>query len=290
MKPAKYKRERELSIWEQPVQDSWYVVAGDPAFGHDEKNNNSAAQVLRCFADGIDQVAEYASATIQPHHFAWLLWTLVGYYGSKAGSQVMTICELNGPGEEVWRQYNQTPALVRGYLRDSARERGLDGIFQSARNYIYSRSDSMGAGHNYQWVTSQQRKVQIMEACRNYMHNGILIVNSAEALDEMRTITRDGDKIGAEGRNRDDRTFSLALGVRAWDEKIRRQMAAANRTKEAERAKLSMTIEDQVTLWNRNTMKGFLLARETDRLAHQQIMQRAAWRNARRQIPTGRRW
>lgn len=294
MQPPRNRREIELRIWEEPVQDSYYVVAADPAFGHDEKNNNSAAQVMRCYADAIDQVAEYASASIQPHHFAWLLWTLVGYYGSRAGNQVMMICELNGPGEEVWRQYAATRLIVQnGYLRAAAREKGIADIFSNARNYIYGRSDSMTSGSNYMWKTSTQVKVQIMEACRNYFHNGVLGVNSMEALEEMRTVTRDGDTIGAEKDNRDDRTFALALGVRAWDEKIRRGLIAGNRTKEAERAKLSMRIEDQYALYTRNMLDSFFRTKAAVRNQDRMAAQRAGWRSGagvRRSAPTGRRW
>ena len=293
MQPARTRRETDFRIWEEPAQDSWYVVSGDPAFGHDENNNNSAAQVLRCYADGLDQVAEFASATIQPHQFAWLLWTLVGYYGSKPGSQVLMICELNGPGEEVWRQYNAVPMIVRnGYLRKAADDKGIANIFQNARTYIHQRSDSMSAGHVYQWVTNSQRKVQIMEGCRNYLHTGLLTVNSVEALEEMRTITRDGDTIGAENRNRDDRTFALALGVRGWDEKIRRQMIAGNRTKAAERAKFSMSIQDQWDLFHRNNLATFFKKKEQDRMSLQMMRVRAGWRAGvgQHRAPTGRRW
>ncbi len=280
MLPARTRREVDFRIWEEPAQDSWYVVSGDPAFGHNEENNNSAAQVLRCYADGIEQVAEYASATIQPHQFAWLLWTLVGYYGLKPNARVLMICELNGPGEEVWRQYNAVPALIRGagYLRKAAEEKGIANIFQNARMYIHQRSDSMSMGNVYQWKTHSQNKVQVMEACRNYMHTGLLTVNSVETLEEMRTITRDGDTIGAENRNRDDRTFALALGIRAWDEKIRRPLIAGNRTKEAERAKLSMSVADQWSLFQKNTMANFFKRKEQERGVLQRVLSHASWR------------
>lgn len=288
--PSKTRREVEFRMWEEPAINSWYVVAADPAFGHDEKNNNSAAQVLRCYADGIEQVGEYASATIQPHQFAWLLWTLVGYYGSRPGNQVMMICELNGPGEEVWRQYQSTRLVVQnGYLRESARDKGIADIFNNARNYIYARSDSMSVGHNYQFKTALQLKVQIMEAVRGYLHNGILTIRSMEAIEEMRTITRDGDTIGAENNNRDDRTFALALGVRAWDEKIRRGMIAGNRTKEAERAKLSMSIQDQASLWSRNMLENFFANKNKARV-QQQRYARPVSRNPLRSPIGQRRW
>ncbi len=294
MQPAKTRREVEFRIWEEPVADSIYIVSADPAFGHDERNNNSAAQVLRCYADGIDQVAEYASASIQPHHFAWLLWTLIGYYGStKTGCRVYFILEINGPGEEVWRQFQSTEQIVRnGYLRTAAREKGIADIFQNAQKYIYTRSDSMNAGQSWQWKTHEQNKVQIMEACRNYFHNGSFLVRSMEMIEEMRTITRDGDSIGAENFNRDDRTFSAALGIRAWDERARRPMIAGNRTKQAERAKLSLTIEDQWTIFHRQKLTDFFTVKERARTQMRLTDTRAAWRAGVgvRRPQTGRRW
>ena len=293
IQPSRTYREVELRMWEEPVQDSWYVVAADPAFGHDEENNESAAQVLRCYADGIDQVAEYASATIQPHHFAWLICTLIGYYGSKPNNQVMFACELNGPGEEVWRQYNMVRTEVQvGYLRQAAEAKGLSEMFRTARSYIFQRSDSMSAGHAYQWVTNQQRKVQMMEAGRNYLHNGIFVPRSLDMLTEMRAITRDGDKIGAENRRRDDRTFAAFLGIRAWDDKIRRAMIAGNRTREAERAKRSLSMQDLSALYQKNMLENFFKAKQMARTNQNLMMARAGWRSGigARRAPLQRRW
>lgn len=292
MTSARTMREVEFRVWEEPATEACYVVAADPAFGRDERNNNSAAQVLRCYADGVDQVAEYASSTIMPHQFAWLLWTIIGYYGSSMpGCTVMFITEINGPGEEVWRQFQSTENIVRnGYLRQAARDRGIADIFNNARKYIYGRSDSMSSGSNFQFKTNGQNKVQLMEACRNFFHNGLLSVRSIDALDEMRTITRDGDSIGAEGSNRDDRTFALALGIRAWDERVRRAMVAGNRTKKAELAKINMSIEDQWNIFRASQLSSFFKEKATARLQHTQALARQGWRNGGRQPPTGRRW
>ena len=291
MKLSRTRRELELMLWEEPASDSVYVVAGDPAFGHDEENDHSSAQVLRCFADGIDQVAEYESGTIQPHQFAWLLWTLVGYYGSKSNNQVGMICELNGPGEEVWRQYQATQRIVQqGYLQQSAREKGIADIFNNARSYIYTRSDSMSVGHAWQFKTNLQSKVQILEAERNYFHNGTLIVRSPRTLEQMKGVTRDGDSIAAEGRNRDDHPFAMALGVRYWEDRFRRMLNAANRTRAAERARLSVSIEDQWALWSRNTLGDFFKRKEAERGLAMQVAVREAWRNAHRRRRSQRRW
>jgi LAGLIDADG DNA endonuclease family protein len=619
--PSRTRREIDLRVWEEPVQDGVYVIAGDPAFGHDEKNANSCAQVMRGYADGIDQIAEFASASIQPHHFAWLLWTLIGYFGAKPGARVLMICEINGPGEEVWRQYASTKLLVQqGYLRGPAREKGIADIFANVSSYIYQRSDSMNTGHVYQWKclaldtpiptpagwtrmgeveignivfddlgqrcrvtgtspvqlgrdcyrvtfddkssivadadhlweideskegyekkrvvptielrentaitvaqplelpdldlpvhpyalgvwlgdgyskmgricgghadlveilqhlskfgytpgifgidkrtglrsthlsrlhrelqqekllmnkhippqflrgsyeqrlwllqglmdtdgsivnrqasftttreriadgfaelirslgmkakfcvrnrnlvvngesrvcetayqfvftpyddtppfrlarkrdrvgrrvsprllrsrrhkvvsvervpsvpvrciavdspsrlylagfgmvpthnTNTQNKIQILEAERNYLNNRVFRVSSMDLLEEMKTITRDGDTIGAEGADRDDRVFAAALGIRAWDEKLRRNLVATNRTREAERARLSVTIEDQAALWQRNTLEMFFKDKQRKRADEMRALMRSGFRYApRRRLPERR--
>jgi hypothetical protein len=213
----------------------------------------------------------------------------VGYYGSKNGNQVGMIVDINGPGEEVWRHYQTTQRIVQqGYLRHAAREKGISDIFNNARSYIYTRSDSMNAGHSWQFKAQQQLKVQVMEAHRNYFHNGILVVRSARALEQMKGVTRDGDAIGAEGRNRDDHVYAQAMAVRYWEDRFRRGMIAGNRTRAAERAKLSISVEDQWALWNRNTLADFFKRKEAEQLRAAHQMQTAAWRRAAR--PTQRRW
>ena len=280
MRPARYLREVELKLWEEPQGESVYVVGGDPAFGHDEKNNNSCAEVIRCYADGWDQVCEFASATIEPHHFAWLLWTLVAYYGGPAQNIVLMICELNGPGEEVWRQYEQTRRLIRdGYLRTQARELGIGNIAGNIRNYVYTRSDSMQMGHSMMFKTTQQLKVQLMEGFRNNVHNGLAVLRSLDLLEEMKTITREGDKIGAAQQNgRDDRNFAAALCNRGWEERLRRTLIGQNRTREADRVRRAQSVVDRVALFNKNMLGEFFRVKDRQRTqARIAAMQRSRW-------------
>lgn len=287
-KKAINRRDIELRIWEEPMAHSVYIISADPAFGHDEDNDYSAAQVMRCYADGIDQVAEYASASIQPHQFAWLLWTLVGYYGSKAGTTVMDIGELNGPGAELYRQFNMTRTIVQqGYLRQAAQDLGIGNIFNNARHYLYSRVDSILISNNSAWwKTSVQNKVPLMESCRNYLHNGVFRPRSLDLLDEMRSISRNGDKIAADGDNRDDRTFAAALAIWAWDDRLRRGLIAGGRTREAERAKLSMSFTDQYQLFVQNHLDAFFKTKQNAR-------QRQEWESQQRALhgaAGARRW
>ena len=64
--------------------------------------------------------------------------------------------------------------------------------------------------------------------------------------------------------------------MRAWDERIRRGLIAGNRTREAERAKLSLSMEDQWRLWNSNTLAGFFKTKEQGRREQQWAESRAA--------------
>jgi hypothetical protein len=256
--PAKMWRDVDIKVWEEPVHDAVYVVSADPAFGHRPQSNYSAVEVGRCYADQIEQVAEFTSTSTLTHQLAYLLWALVGWYGSMPNSNVLTIIEINGPGESVWREYNMTRAVVQnGYLRPAAREKGLTDVFYNARNYVYQRSDSLHPGHNFHWKTNHQLKVAIMERLRDFVHTGGLVINSADALEEMKAITRDGDEIAGEGSARDDRTMTLAMMVRAWEEKLRRGLIAQNRTKDADVARRRMNVVDQMQLHNRYRITEF---------------------------------
>lgn len=264
--PAKSWRDVELKVWEEPVSEGCYVVAADPAYGRNEFNNNSCAQVLRCFADCLEQAAEFTSPVIEPHHFAWLLWTLVGWYASAHQSDVMIVGELNGSGEAVLREYNATRALLRdGFLRSQVREAGLNNLIHNGRQYVYSRSDSMNPGVNLWWKTTSQLKVAIMDNFRGHFHNDKILIRSYDALEEMKTIAREGDKIEAPSGKRDDRNSALAFAVRAWEDKLRRKLARENRTREADRISRAGSNVDLMSLFHKNLLQDMFRRKEVGR-------------------------
>ena len=154
VQPARNWKETQLKVWEDPVDDAVYVIAIDPAFGHDENNDRSSIQILRAYADCIEQVAEFSDPLTPTNHLAWIVWSLVGWYGAghtgNASNPVHTIFELNGPGDAVWLEFKSVPNIVKnGYLRVEAKEKGIENIFNNVRNYVYTRSDSMGVGSAY---------------------------------------------------------------------------------------------------------------------------------------------
>ncbi|HEV2225095.1 MAG TPA: hypothetical protein VGR84_19035 [Candidatus Acidoferrales bacterium] len=276
---AQYIRETELKLWEEPAGECVYIVSGDPAFGRDENSDNSCAEVIRCFADGWDQVVEFASSLIEPHHFSWLLLSLVSYYATPPQNDVMMICELNGPGEEVWRHYKTTRDLIRdGYLRTQARQMGIGNVAGNVSSYVYTRSDSAHFGNSYQWKTNTQLKVQAMESLRNNFHNGLVSIRSVDALSEMKTIVREGDKIAAGRKGRDDRNFALAMANRAWEERKRSKLVRENRTRAADKVRRTASPVDRLALFNRNMLQDFFSVRQRQRQqARIAAMQRSRW-------------
>ena len=166
-----------------------------------------------------------------------------------------------------------------GYFGKTGEERGLARIQQNVRNYIYTRSDSMSQGQAYQFKTSGQLKVAIFERLRDFTNNGMLRIRSQDTLEEFRTVTREGDPIEAQGSAKDDRVFSMALGVRCWDERARRPLINAKRTRDFETAKRRLSIQDQFQLYNENQFQGFLNGQSTARRRALQAARRQSWRS-----------
>lgn len=277
--PAHNAKSVELKVWEDPVEDSVYIVAADVAFGHSDKNDRSAVQVLRCFADGLDQVAEYAWPLIDSRQFAWVIASLEGWYAGEK-SQVYRIVEINGPGEATWRELQSIKHQIsHGYFGSQLAERGLQNIQKNVRNYMYSRSDSSSPGQCYMWKTTQQLKVAIMERMRDFTNNGMLRIKSQETLEEMRTVAREGDSIEASGTAKDDRVISLAMGIRCWDERVRRSLIASKRTRGNEEARRRMSIKDQVSMYNQSQFDAFLSGKSVARRRAISAMRREAWRS-----------
>lgn len=252
----------ELKIWEPPQQESVYVVAADPAFGSHEDNDRSSIQVLRCYADGCDQVAEYAWPLIGTRPFAWVIMALAGWY-AKEQSDIYLIVELNGPGAAVWDEITSTRQHINaGYQPQEMEDKELANIFWNVKNYVFSRPDSLNAGKALQWKTSggagPSGKVRLMERLRDFTDNGMLKIRSQDSLEEMRSVTRDGDTIAAQGKNKDDRVMGLALGVRCWEERVRRTLSVSQRTRERELAKLRLTPEDRYKMFTSYQFQQFL--------------------------------
>jgi hypothetical protein len=271
-------RSIELKVWDEPQDDCVYVVSADPAFGSHEDNDRSAIQVLRGYADGCDQVAEYAWPLVSTRSFGWIILAIAAYYAKPMGSEVFLLVELNGPGMAVWDEIESTRRHINaGYQPREMEDKGLPNIFFNVRNYLYSRPDSLSAGKALMWKTSMSGgpsgKVRVMERLRDFTDNGMLKIRSRETLEEMRSVTREGDSIAAQGSNKDDRVMSLALGIRCWEERVRRTMSVAQRTRDREWARLRLTPEDKYKMFTSYQFQKFLGEKNMLRKREQRAIQ-----------------
>ncbi len=276
---AKSPRNAQLKVWEEPDEFGTYVVGADPAFGHDEDNDRSSIQILRCYADQVEQVAEYAYSEVQTYQFAWVIAALLGWYSASPNSSARLILEINGPGEAVWNEFRTLKQQVQhGYLKTAATEHGLGAIFNNVRQYLYARADSMSSGSVYHWKTTSLLKVGIMERCRDFVSNGTLILHSQDLISEMKSITREGDSIAAEGNKKDDRVMALAMACRSWEQFERKGLISANKTRSLEDAKRRLTLRDQMQMLSQHHLSSFLDGKKKARAAAQRAATRASWR------------
>jgi hypothetical protein len=107
----------------------------------------------------------------------------------------------------------------------------------------------MGSGYAYNWSTTFGNKMLLFNKFRDTYSTEQAVVRSLHLLEEMLTLTQDGDRIGASGRNKDDRVFAAGLAIYAWDMWRRVGLMAENRTYDremAEQARMESTNQDHV--------------------------------------------
>jgi len=217
-------RDIQLRIWHEPVLDGRYVIGCDPAGGRDDKNNNHAISIFRCYADRLIQVAEYADNMAETAHCAWVLAYLAGVYRN-----CQIIVELNGGyGKAVMTELDhlrdQLRAEHNAHKRGAANKANPKGqdwtdFLSMARYYIYRRPDNpASAGFILNWITNFDNKRLVFSEMRDSHMNGALVINSRPLLEEMLDVVEDSDKstIGAPGNQKDDRVMAACLANHAY--------------------------------------------------------------------------
>jgi hypothetical protein len=121
-------------------------------------------------------------------------------------------------------------------------------------------------------------KITFMERLRDFVSNGMFRIRSIDLVEEMKSIAREGDTIKAPGSMKDDRVLAAAFAINCWETGPRRQLMAANRTRESEVARQRLTITDQVNLYQSNQLQYFFAAKRRVRLNAQAANTRRSWR------------
>lgn len=266
-----HARKAQLAVFHEPEDGAVYAIGADPAYGANEKSNLYCAQVVRCYADGVEQVAEFAAPNIMTYQFAWVLAHLCGVYGN-----ARLLLELNGPGHAVWNAFRELELLIKtGYLKDDAAAGGFKNIFTNVKNYLWVRQDSLARNPSaFHWETSQKRKVLIFERMRDFFNVGELRINSQALLDEMPKIERDGDEIRASGMYHDDRSIAMALAVRAWEDGERRALISQSRTRDNEMRRRQASAVELQQMFSESIVANFFNEQKRNRLFQSRQMRR----------------
>ena len=241
-----------MTIWEEPIDSAYYVIGADPAYGSSDWADRFCVQVYRCYADGLDQVAEFCSSELNTFQFAWVICYLAGAYKNSTLN-----LEVNGPGQAV---INEMRNLKRQATAMGGQDAyNLHNVLGNMQHYLWRRNDSMGGiSNSIGWVTTHSSKERMLNYFKDYFERGMCNVYSIDLLDEMKGIVRDQGTIAAYGRGKDDRVIASALACAAYAEQVQPRLIAARVTrvqKEAQDASATNPEGEQVRRQVNNYLK-----------------------------------
>jgi hypothetical protein len=226
-----------LKVWEEPIDTAYYVIGADPAYGSSDWADRFCIQVFRCYADGLEQVASFATSELNTYQFAWVIAHLAGAYKNSTLN-----LEINGPGQAV---YNELSNLKRqAAAMGTALGKDLMDVYGNMQNYIWRRNDSLGGPSNSKgWLTTAATKERMLSYMKDYFERGMMDIFDMDTIEEMKTIIRDGGSIMASGRNKDDRVIAAALAAAAFAEQVQPRLIMQKITKEISKKQEDFTPE-----------------------------------------------
>lgn len=235
------ERLSQLKVWEEPVDTAYYVIGADPAYGSSDWADRFCIQVFRCYANGLDQVAEFATSELNTYQFAWVIAHLAGAYKNSTLN-----LEVNGPGQAVINEIRNLKRMASamggpmGY--------GLMDVLGSMQNYIWRRNDTLGGlSNSIGYLTTSSTKERMLNYMKDYFEREMMKVFSMDLLEEMKGIVRDNGFLGAPGRGKDDRVIAAALAAVAYAEQIQPRLIASKITREVSEAMENYTPEEIAT-------------------------------------------
>jgi hypothetical protein len=212
-----------LWAYESPQEKCQYVLGADPAYGSSEWADRFCISVWRCWADRIEQVAEYCTADLLPYGFAWVMCYLAGCYSPCAWN-----LEINGPGAAVLGEVdNLRRQQFVGSSDDKARMKNFLG---GMKEFLYTRYDAISRTPTGRGTQSTlKEKTRYMALYKDYFSRGLAVPHSRSLLEEMRWVTCEpGYAPSGTARHKDDRVIAAALAVQMWHDKLRSRQLYLN--------------------------------------------------------------
>jgi hypothetical protein len=219
-----------IKVWEEPIDTAYYVIGADPAYGSSDWADRFCIQVYRAYADGLEQVLEFASSEMSTYQFAWAIAHIAGAYKNSTLN-----LEINGPGQAV---INELRNLKRQAAAMGDRMgKDLMDVLSHMQNYIWRRNDNMGSlSSSIGWMTTSATKERMLSYMKDYFERGMMAIYCEDTLEEMKTIVRDGGSIEASGRNKDDRVIASALAAAAFAEQVQPRLIQMKVTRKTSRS------------------------------------------------------
>ena len=226
-----------LKVWEEPVDTAYYVIGADPAYGSSDWADRFCIQVFRCYSDGLEQVAAFATSELNTYQFAWIIAHLAGAYKNSTLN-----LEINGPGQAV---INELRNLKRqAASMGTALGKDLLDVYGNMQNYIWRRNDTLGGVSNsIGWMTTAATKERMLTYMKDFFERGMMDIWDMDTIEEMKTMVRDGGSIEASGRNKDDRVIATALACAAFAEQVQPRLITAKLTRPMSRMQDDFTPE-----------------------------------------------
>ena len=227
-----------LKIWEEPIDSAYYVIGADPAYGSSDWADRFCIQVFRCYADGLDQVAEFATHELNTYQFAWVIAHLAGAYKNSTLN-----LEVNGPGQAVINEIKNLKRMASAMGGPIGH--GLLDVLGSMQNYIWRRNDTLGGlSNSIGYLTTSATKERMLNYMKDYFEREMMTIESLDTLEEMKNIVREDGFIGAPGRAKDDRVIAAALACVAFAEQVQPRLIASRITRAVNKAQEDMKPEE----------------------------------------------
>lgn len=218
------ERNATLCIWEEPSKDGYYAIGADPAYGSSNWKDQFCIQVYRCYADRIEQVAEFCTTELRTDLFGWVICYLCGIYNNS----ILNL-EMNGPGQQVYQEM-LTLKRIASLTPQTSDAPGMFSFLNGVKAYLYKRLDTFGGGVVPHWITTDKTKERMMSAMRDATERGDMIHHSLDLLSECRTVIRDDGMIASPGRKKDDRVIASALAIMPWVSSMKMSLWQMNET------------------------------------------------------------
>jgi hypothetical protein len=108
------------------------------------------------YANGLDQVAEFATSEMNTYQFAWVIAHLAGAYKNSTLN-----LEVNGPGQAVINEIRTLRRMASSM--GNAMGKDLMDVLGNMQNYLWRRNDNLGGpGNSVGYLTTSSTKERML--------------------------------------------------------------------------------------------------------------------------------